>query len=316
MYKKILVILLIIFSQLGFSQSTPAFNTEEISVNSLISGTLFQPEKITKRANLVILIAGSGPTDRNGNQKGMTNNSLKFLAEELSKTGTSVFSFDKRIIMQIKNGTVDESKLSFDDMVADAVAVVDYFSKSKNYKNVVIAGHSEGSLIGMLAATNNVQGFISIAGSGRPINEILEEQILKQLPNVKDELHQKLELLKEGKIFDPKSMNAFIAPLFRDSVQPYMISWIKYNPQIEIQKLNIPVLIVNGDKDLQISVFEAELLKKARPSAKLNIILNMNHIFKVISGDTSENMASYNIGTIPIAADLVVKINAFINELR
>ena len=196
MYKNILVIVFTVFVQISFSQSTATFSTEEVAINSLISGTLFQPKQKTNRINLVILIAGSGPTDRNGNQNGMINNSLKFLAEELAKTGISVFSFDKRIIMQMKNGTIGESKLSFDDMVADAVSVVDYFNNSKKFKSIILAGHSEGSLIGILAAKNNVQAFISIAGPGRQISEVMEEQILKQLPYVKDELHQKLEILK------------------------------------------------------------------------------------------------------------------------
>lgn len=316
MCKFLFVTILTIFTQLALSQATPLFFTEEIAVNPLISGTLFQPKKDAKPSNLVILIAGSGPTDRNGNQNGMTNNSLKFLAEELAKNGVAVFSFDKRIIMQIKNGTVDEIKLSFDDMVTDAVSVVNYFNLGKKYKNIIIAGHSEGSLIGMLAAQKNVQGFISIAGVGRPSNEILEEQILKQLPSIKEDLHQKLELLKAGKTFDPKSMNANIAPLFRQSVQPYLISWFKYNPEIEIQKLIMPVLIVNGNKDLQVSVSDAERLKKAKTSAKLHIISNMNHVLKEISSDDAANMASYNSGTTPIIPDLVLKISEFINELR
>jgi fermentation-respiration switch protein FrsA (DUF1100 family) len=106
-----------------------------------------------------------------------------------------------------------------------------------------------------------------------------------------------------------------LASLFRESVQPYMISWIKYNPQNEIKKLQIPVLLINGTKDLQVTVSEAELLKKAKPEAKLVIIENMNHIFKEIKGDDAENMKSYSDPNLPVTEKLVTAINLFIKSL-
>jgi fermentation-respiration switch protein FrsA (DUF1100 family) len=106
-----------------------------------------------------------------------------------------------------------------------------------------------------------------------------------------------------------------LASLFRASIQPYMISWIRYNPQVEIAKLKIPILIVNGTKDLQVAVPEAELLKKANPEAELVLIEKMNHIFKEINGDDTENMKSYTNPDLPLATKLVATIIPFVKSL-
>ncbi|MEN9981930.1 MAG: hypothetical protein RL542_1717, partial [Bacteroidota bacterium] len=105
------------------------------------------------------------------------------------------------------------------------------------------------------------------------------------------------------------------ASLFRASVQPYMISWIKYNPQSEIKKLHVPTLLINGDKDIQVSVNDAQLLQQAKPEAQLKIISNMNHIFKEIKGDEAENKASYTNPDLPISKELPMIITTFIQSL-
>ncbi len=295
-----------------YSQEKLLFKTEEININPLINGSLFSPLHSNNKTNLVILIAGSGPTDRNGNQSGMTNNSLKLLAEALAQNGISVFSYDKRIIAQIKAKTVNEKELSFDDFIKDAKDVIQFFKNQKRYNKITIAGHSEGSLIGMVAALDEADAFISIAGAGRPIDFVLVDQIEKQAPFLKEEVKQDLALLKEGKTFELK--NQLLASLFRESVQPYMISWIKHVPQDEIRKLRIPVLILNGTKDLQVTTSEAQLLKSAKPNASLVIIDNMNHIFKEIKGDDIENKNSYSNPELPIMLELVASISGFINS--
>lgn len=314
--KKSLLIFLTLFSALCYSQAETAikpFNKEEIAVNPLINGSLYLPLKQNKKTNLVILIAGSGPTDRDGNQKGLTNNSLKYLSEELAKNDIAVFSYDKRIISQMKTGTVNEATLTFDDFIKDATSILSFFKNQKKYNKIIIAGHSEGSLIGMIAANDKADAFISLAGAGRTIDAVLVEQIAKQAPFLKDEVQKNLDILKSGKTFELK--NPMLASLFRESIQPYMISWIKYNPQIEITKLQIPVLIINGTKDLQVAVPEAELLKKAKPEAELVLIENMNHVFKEIKGDDSENMKSYSNPDLPITPKLTSTIITFVKSL-
>jgi fermentation-respiration switch protein FrsA (DUF1100 family) len=314
--KKSLLVFLILFSALGYSQAETAvtsFNKEEIAINPLLNGSLYLPLKQNKKTNLVILIAGSGPTDRDGNQKGLTNNSLKYLSEELAKNNIAVFSYDKRIFAQMKSGTVNEATLTFDDFITDATSVLLFFKNQKKYNNIIIAGHSEGSLIGMIAANGKADAFISLAGAGRTIDAVLVEQITKQAPFLKEETQKNLDILKSGKTFELK--NPMLASLFRESIQPYMISWIKYDPQIEIAKLQMPIVIVNGTKDIQVSVQEAELLKKAKPEAELVLIENMNHVFKEIKGDDAENMKSYTNPDVPIVPKLTSTITAFVKSL-
>lgn len=311
--RKIFISLFIIVSTSSFSQVTAAFTKENITVNSLLNGSLYTPNQQNKKLNLVILIAGSGPTDRDGNQMGLVNNSLKLLAEALANNGIAVYSYDKRIFAQMASGKLDESSLSFDNFIDDAKAVIQYFKNQKKYHSITVAGHSEGALIGMVATNGNADGYISIAGAGRPIDEVLLEQIEKQAPFLKEEVQKNLETLKNGTTFELK--NQMLASLFRASVQPYMISWIKYNPQTEIKKLQIPTLLINGDKDIQVSVQDAQLLQQAKLNAQLHIIQNMNHVFKEIKGDDAENKAAYTNPDLPISIELSSIITTFIRSL-
>ena len=275
-----------------FSQEKKSAN-QEIEVNSLIKGTLFSPENATSKTKLVILIAGSGPTNRSGNSTvAGINNSLKYLAEGLAKNGFAVFSYDKRIFAQMINKTMDEKTLSFEDFINDAKDVVAYFKSQKKYSKIIIAGHSEGSLIGMVAAKENVDGYVSLAGAGRQIDEVLSEQIAKTFEN----------------------KNPLLASLFRERVQPYMITLIKYNPQDEIKKLSIPILIINGTKDIQVPPSDAELLHKANPKSTLKIIENMNHIFKEIKID-DDNIKSYSDPKLPVIPELIAVMTSFINSI-
>ena len=295
------------------SQEKKEIITQEIEVNSLLKGTLFSPDKVTKETKLVILIAGSGPTNRNGNSIiAGVNNSLKFLAEGLTQNGIAVFSYDKRSLSQPTSKKLDEKSLSFDDFINDAKEVTLYFKSQKKYSKIIIAGHSEGSLIGMIASNGNADGYVSIAGPGRPIDEVLSEQIAKNSPFLKQETDKDLALLKEGKTFENK--NPLLASLFRESVQPYMISWIKYNPITEIKKLKIPILIINGTKDLQVPASDAELLHKATPKSEIRIIQNMNHIFKEILND-EDNMKSYSNPKLPVIPELIECISKFTNSI-
>lgn len=303
------LILLILFPILTFAQEV---KTEEIEVNSLLKGTLFSTETTIKNPNLVIIIAGSGPTNRNGNQMGMQNNSLKYLAEAIAKDGNVAFSFDKRIIAQMKAGNLDEKSLRFDDLINDAKDIITYFKAQKKYNKIIIAGHSEGSLIGMIAAKDYADAYISLAGAGRSADLIIAEQIEKQAPFLKKETNENLKILKEGKTFELK--NQMLASIFRESVQPYMISWIKYNPQEEIKKLSIPILIINGTKDIQVPESDAKLLHEANPKSELKIIDKMNHVLKEINED-AENIKSYSNPDLPIMEELSNSINSFIKSL-
>lgn len=309
--KKVLLTYVLLFSTIIFAQEK-TFKTEEISIDPMLNGTLYKPNKSSKKTNLVILIPGSGIPDRNGNQPGASNNSLKFLSEGLASKDIAVFAYDKRAIAQLKAGNISEKDVTFDDVIADVKQIVQYFKTKKEFNKIIISGHSEGSLVGMIASKDNANGYVSIAGAGRPIDEILEEQVVKQAPFLKTELRKNLDILKSGQTF--KLENKMLSSLFRESVQPYLISWFKYDPRVEIKKLQIPVLIINGTKDLQVPESDAKLLHEAYPKSELVIIENMNHVFKEIKED-SENMKSYNDLTLPVVPELIEKIATFAKKL-
>jgi alpha/beta superfamily hydrolase len=309
-------ILLLLFSIpcIGFAQGQK-IDKQEISINELLKGSLYTPSKATKKTDLVIIIAGSGMPDRDGNQQGMNNNSLRYFAEGLAKNDIAAFSFDKRTIAMKASGKLSEKDVLFDDFIGDVKTIITYFRDKKQFRRIIIAGHSEGSLIGMVAANGNADAFISLAGAGRTIDLVLEEQLTAAAPaNLKAEIHDDLQLLKNGQAFEPK--NPMLGSIFRESVQPYLISWMKYDPQTEIAKLKIPVLIINGTRDIQVPVSDAELLQRAKPDAKLSIIANMNHVFKEVkTDDRQENVATYSNADLPVVPELVSNVNQFIKSL-
>ncbi len=310
MVRVVTTLILLICMALCHAQET-TYNTEEISITKLVDGTLMVPSGVEKPI-LAIIIQGSGPTDRDGNQMGLKNNSLKFLAQGLYDQGIASFRFDKRILRMIRQGGFSERNIRFDDFVEDAVAVVDHFKDQDRFSGIYIIGHSQGSLIGMLVAQGRAQGFVSVAGAGQEIDDVVVDQLRNQAPGLVEDAR---------KAFDDMRVNGVavdygrdLASIFRPDIQPFMISWMNYNPQEEIKKLEIPVLIANGSKDLQTQVSEAQLLKEAKPDAEYVIIENMNHVLKEIGGGDMENSRAYNDPLRPVAPQLIDAIAAFIKK--
>lgn len=285
------------------------FTAEEIAINELIDGTLLTPNANNKSV-LAIIIAGSGPTNRDGNQNFLMNNSLKKLTEGLSNQGIASFRYDKRIVKQIRKGKVDKN-IMFDDFIIDAVSVIDYFKEKNSFSKIYIIGHSQGSLVGMLAAKDKADGFISLAGSGKSIDALIQEQIEKTYPMYGEDSKKVFAILKKNKT--TTDYPPALASVFDISLQPFMSNWIQYNPLEIIQELNMPILIINGTKDLQVSTEEAHLLKEANPKAEITIIENMNHILFTIEGGTLENSKSYNESFRKINPEVIESIVRFIN---
>lgn len=308
--KNLLLVFLLFFFGKAIAQND-AFTSEEIKVNDLIEGTLLIPD--TERPSLVILIAGSGPTDRNGNQAMQKNNSLKFLAEGLYKENIATFRYDKRILKIMKMGQIDETKIDFDHFIEDATDVLNFFKSDNRFDQVIILGHSQGSLVGMVAAQNGADGFISLAGAGQAIDDVIVAQLEKQAPGLKENARQSFDDLRVNGV--AQNYSPGLASIFRPSIQPFIFSWMKYDPSEELAKLDVPVLIVNGEKDLQVHVSEAEILHAAKPGSKLEIIGDMNHIFKEIKGNDLENQKSYNEYNRPVMPELIEVISSFMSSI-
>ncbi|CAG5078733.1 hypothetical protein CRYO30217_00753 [Parvicella tangerina] len=278
-------------------------------------GTFCNTQETTDTTQtLVLIIAGSGPTDRNGNNPVMTNNSLKMLAHDLAKFGYPSIRYDKRGVGSSVSAYLPEKELTFDDNVYVATLFYDY-ATHKGYSNVVVAGHSEGSLIGiLLSQQKNPAGFISLSGAGRPIQDVLKEQYQATAPIVRDSAYVIIDLLSEGKRID--TLSPWLYSVFRPSIQPYIISWMNYLPAKEIEHLECPALVIQGGNDLQVSLKDAELLGEELPEKHLVILDEMNHVLKKVSSDKSENKAAYNDPTLPLHPDLVFTIVSFLKELR
>jgi pimeloyl-ACP methyl ester carboxylesterase len=304
-----LILVIPLVSYFSFGQEK-IFNTQELSISKWIDGTLLSPTE-TESSTLAILIAGSGPTNRDGNQNFLKNNSLKKLAAGLSNNGISTFRYDKRIVKQIRKGNVDKNMM-FNDFVNDASDVIDYFKAKKDYTKIYVIGHSQGSLVGMLAAKDRADGFISLAGAGQNIGDVLVEQVTKMAPKLGEEAQRVVTILKTGKT--TTDYPAALASLFGPDIQPFMVNWIKYSPTEIIKELEMPILLINGTKDLQVSENEAKLLKAANEKATLIIIENMNHVLFEIQGDDLENSKSYNESFRPISPELITSIAKFIKS--
>ena len=283
-----------------------------------LSGTLFTPRGISKPP-VVLIIAGSGPTDRNGNStmiKGK-NNSLLQLADSLANYGIASLRYDKKGVGKSQIRGLKEESMRFDDGANDALACINWL-REKGFKKIYIAGHSEGSLVGLVAAQQTkLKGFISLAGAGRPIDQVLREQFMAGggPDSIKLLANRYLDTLLAGqRIAKP---NPLLFSIFRPSVQPYMISWLRYDPGKLLQTLRCPVLLAQGNKDIQVQVADALLLQKAKPSARLAVLENMNHIFKIVtSNNPADNIKTYSDPALPIASSLVQEIIKFIHPNR
>ena len=264
-----------------------------------------------------IAIAGSGPTDMNGNTvgSGYKNNSLKMLAEELAIKGIASVRYDKRGVGMSADAATDEREIRFEHYIEDAIAWADMLKGDKRFNRVIVIGHSEGSLIGMVATNRSkaIDAFISIAGAGRPAYEIIEEQLMRQSEQMYREAAEINNKLREGILVE--EVPSELASLYRKSVQPYLISWFRYNPTEEIKKIRVPVLILQGDKDIQVPVGDAEKLYAARLFSSYRIIENMNHVLKHCESlNTLIQMQTYQDPSLPIEQTLTESIASFVKR--
>lgn len=261
---------------------------------------------------LVIIIAGSGPTDRDGNNKlGIKAQPYKILADSLVKYNIATFRYDKRAIGQ--STKVKEVNLKFEHYVGDVTKIVEYFRKNHKFSTIYLLGHSEGALIGAIACSIcNVDGFISASGTSKPAYEILKQQLSTNREIDQKELERVLNELKQGRVTVLNDKDLLM--IFSLSVQPYIISWFKYNPIDEYSKISVPTLIVHGTTDIQVPVEQADELAKVTPKAQIAIIEEMNHIFKKAPKDKNLNQLTYINPQLPVCSEMVQNILKFIKK--
>lgn len=267
-----------------------------------IYGTLAMP--LQSRPPVVLIIAGSGPTDRDGNSSigGVHPDTYKLLAAGLAAKGVASARYDKRGVGASIAAGPTESNLRFDTYIDDAAAWLQKLHADRRFSRAIVAGHSEGSLIGMIAAQKApASAYVSLEGAGRPAATVLREQLKRNLPSALDtQADAIIAQLQQGHTV--ANTPSELAVLFRPSVQPYLISWFKYDPASEIAKLHIPVTIVQGTADIQVTMTDARALKAGDPSARFVVIEGMNHVLKHAPDTSSPDaiQAGYTNPALPI----------------
>ncbi|WP_437735726.1 alpha/beta hydrolase [Sorangium sp. So ce1335] len=265
----------------------------------------------------VVIIAGSGPTDRDGNQPatGLLADSYKLLAEGLRDRGIASIRYDKAGIGRSASAAPrTEQEMRFEMGADDAALWVEKLRGDGRFATVTVVGHSEGSLLGMLVAQRTaIDGYVSIAGAGRPIGDVLREQLargLQQDPALLETANGILDQLEQGQPVE--DVPTSLMSLFRPSVQPYLISWMKYDPAAEIQAVTAPVLLLQGTTDTQVNVEDAELLAGARPDAELVVVEGMSHTLKAATLSSASQNAAYTDPSLPVVPRVLEALEAFI----
>jgi hypothetical protein len=264
---------------------------------------------------VALIIAGSGPTDRNGNSKaGLTSNAYAKLAHALAARGLATLRYDKRGV-GASTSSQALSDLRFGDFVSDALALTAVLEKDARFSSVAVIGHSEGSLIGILVAQRdpNARAFVSLEGPGRNLADIIDAQVEANPANPPEIVKEVVDIdasLRAGKRV--AAVSPLLMPLFNPSVQPYLISEFAYDPAKELAKLAIPVLIVQGSTDIQIGADDASLLAAADPKARVLNVEGMNHVLVDAPPDRAGNIAQYTNPDAALSAAMVEGVSAFL----
>lgn len=301
----------------GFAQATVLQRPITLDTGTgELFGSLLLP-KSDDPVPVVLIISGSGPTDRDGNNAdGGRNDSLKRLAWVLAKHNIASVRYDKRGVAASLAATPDERNLTVDAYVADAEAWGHKLKTDPRFGKLIVLGHSEGALIASLAAPGiDADAVISVSGSARPVDQVIRQQLGNRLPPpLMLRSNELLDSLKAGKPDDnvPPPLQA----IFRPSVQPYLISLFRQDPAAAFARLKMPALIIQGSNDIQVGVNDARLLKAAKPDAELALIEGMNHVMRIVPNDVKRQLASYKDPQLPLAAELGTRILGFIDGLR
>jgi uncharacterized protein len=265
------------------------------------------------RGPAALIIAGSGPEPRDG-----SFGTYRQIAEGLAAAGIRSLRYDKRGVGGSRALVRREDDLVLGTFVDDAIAAARNLAARPDVSATFIIGHSEGALIGTLAAEKvAVKGLILLAGIGRRFDAVLREQLMSVLlpPEQERFRQQGLEILARlasgERVADipPEQM-----VLFRPSVQPFLISMMAVDPAAELAKLSVPTLIARGDSDIQVSAADLDALAKARPDARVLHLPATNHVFEPAPADVSNRaaqLASY-VPAAPLVPDLVPALASFI----
>ncbi len=280
-----------------------------------LSGTMLRPKA---SGAAILIIPGSGPTDRDGNNRlGIKGSPYRVLAEALAGRGITTVRVDKRGMFGSSGAAADPNAVTIDDYARDVHAWVKVIRHETGAPCVWVAGHSEGGLVALATSQKpeGLCGLILLASPGRRLGEIMLEQLRSALGEgpALQQAASVIQAIEAGRHPNMRSMHPGLQELFAPAVQGLLISMFSYDPAQLIAGFHKPVLIVQGERDLQVSVADAERLKQAAPAAKLVLLPDTNHVFKTVkSANTEVNMASYAKPGVPLAPGLADEISDFV----
>jgi pimeloyl-ACP methyl ester carboxylesterase len=307
---------------LGFTLAALAAVTVEVTVpgpKGDLAGTFVDAGK---GSPIVLIIPGSGPTDRDGNNPlGVKAAPYRLLAEALAAKGVSTVRADKRGMFGSKAAIVDANAVSIADYASDAHQWVDALRKRTGAKCVWLLGHSEGAIVALAAGQQpqGLCGLILVAGPGRKLGAILREQLRANPANAPllPQAMAALDSLEADKTVDTTAMPAPLMPLFNAKVQPFLIDLLSQDPAKLAAATRLPMLIVRGGKDIQVAAADLDALHGARPDAVVLSPRNMNHVLKDVAGDDrASNLATYADPDLPVDPALVDGIADFVKAKR
>jgi len=287
------------------------------------SGTLrgtFEVPESGATSLAALILPGSGPTDRNGNNAlGIKADSYALLAERLAGWGIASVRYDKRGVGGSAAALQDEASLTIQDLAADAITWVERTNALTDAACVWLIGHSQGGLLALMVAPNrpDICGLILVAAPGRPFGEVLMAQLRANPANATllAPAQKAVDALSAGQTVDPTSLPKPLQSLFRSSVQTFLKSLVDIDPAKLLSAYSGPVMVLQGTADLQVPVADAQRLEAARPDVTLRLLPNVNHVLKTVPpDDRAANLATYGNLDLPLAPGVAQSMSAFVRS--
>jgi uncharacterized protein len=304
--------------QSGIPPQTVRANIDAPGPGGPLQGTLLSPAN--RDVQVILIVPGSGPTDRNGNgPNGLRASTYRLLADGLLSRGIASVRIDKRGMYGSASAIPDADDVTLDDYAADVHSWVTTIRNRTGVSCVWVLGHSEGGLVALVAAQHSADicGLILLSTAGRPLGKVLREQLRSNSANapILDNAMSVLDALEAGRTVDATKIDPSLMPLFRPRVQRFLMSELAVDPTTLLADYRKPVLIVQGLQDLQVDRGDAQLLKHADPRAEVVLVASANHVLKAVrTRDRKDNVAAYSDPDRPLADHVVEVISTFVQN--